>query len=336
MADLICPNCGSKVILPEHSSICCGETLSKESNGTYYLNMETKGENKMENSTLFASLLSDLTTGKISQQEYAFKMQSILNATEDDEVTEQIKDSGVVNNSHLYRRWVMAQFFRIINTEKDIYHLNFDEAIRKRYSFRYQFNMMINECHALAKLEREDKETFEERKRFFNKDVFAKICNEYADMLQRKIDRYPERNCRDGENVLHWKNVFGKKIWVKNIEKEVIAPYRRKASQIKFSKDYRECEKYLREFTSMIHTHGFGNEKMPTWIECFKGAGAYYTLQNMVLYHGCKLVAAYSNETYKGMDAYVYMKIDLKDYLNYEWVGLLRATIKANNFTFGK
>ena len=42
---MICPNCGSKVNLPEHSSFGCGITLAKDTdNNKYYLNMENTTE----------------------------------------------------------------------------------------------------------------------------------------------------------------------------------------------------------------------------------------------------------------------------------------------------
>lgn len=45
MGELICPNCGGRVVLPEHSELCMGITFSKESSGTHYLNMEKENTN---------------------------------------------------------------------------------------------------------------------------------------------------------------------------------------------------------------------------------------------------------------------------------------------------
>ena len=82
-----------------------------------------------------------------------------------------------------------------------------------------------------------------------------------------------------------------------------------------------------------------------TWIDAYKGAGAYYTLQNMVLYHGCKLntyptscrsLLDKNRECLYGDKAYEYMKSLLNDYDNYKWVGMFRQCVKDNNFTFGK
>lgn len=42
MSRVFCPNCGSEVILPEHSSVTCGVTLANDTdNKDYYLNMKT-------------------------------------------------------------------------------------------------------------------------------------------------------------------------------------------------------------------------------------------------------------------------------------------------------
>ena len=47
MSKLICPNCGSEVVLPETSSLVMGMSMSKQGDDVHYLNMEKKGNNNM-------------------------------------------------------------------------------------------------------------------------------------------------------------------------------------------------------------------------------------------------------------------------------------------------
>lgn len=360
MSKLICPNCGSEVVLPETSQLVTGITLSEQGNDVHYLNMkENKSmgiiENSInktnkENKTMVDSRIETLNNNGINTNKYfSFQLPNGKTITVDengipvsDEIINKIEDDGFIENKTLYRRWVMAQFFRMYN-----YDLN--KACAK-LTQHYQWKMLKNELSTLAKLESKDSEYFYERSSFFTKYVIVKICAEYLDALSKYIDTFPVKYCcLENENGdkqrIPYKKIYGKNVFVSQIDDKVYKKYTNIIKLIDASKNYTQLSRHLNEFASIVHhlPNDFKGAVSPTWIDTYKGAGAYYTLQNMVLYHDCKLLK-YNNryelrnekEYLKGNDAYNFMKDNLRNYYNYQWVGMFKQCVKDNNFTFGK
>lgn len=97
-------------------------------------------------------------------------------------------ENGYVRNSKLHRRWVMAQMFRMLNSS-----IGYNECLKRRYDYEYQFNMLIDELNVLGHLQREDPEEFKDRLSFFNKDVVIALCNDYYKKLKKVVNNLPEK-----------------------------------------------------------------------------------------------------------------------------------------------
>lgn len=361
MSKLICPNCGSEVVLPETSSLVMGMSMSKQGDDVHYLNMEKKGNNTMgiienticngtvnnnnkEKTTMLDSRINTLTNNGIDTSKYfSFQLPNgkVIKVDENgdlvnDEIGKQIEKDGYLSNKTLYRRWVMAQFFRMYNSPKGIHDSVAD------MSLKYQWDMLDDELDTLAKLEEKDSEYFAERQTFFTREVVAKICEDYLEEFQEYIDELPTKKCKG----VPYKKIIKQNIFVVDIEKKIFRERREIIRKMYRAKSYKELLRMYHLFLRKSNKYCRNNGKVSkTWIDAYKGAGAYYTLQNMVLYHGCKLntyPTSYKSLLDKnrgclyGDKAYEYMKSLLNDYDNYKWVGMFRQCVKDNNFTFGK
>ena len=106
-----------------------------------------------------------------------------------DAIVNQIIKDGYVRNTRLFRRFVMAQMFRALNSEHKYWeHNGYNNYIKKHYSYQYTFDMMLEELLVLSKLETRDFESFVERSHFFNKDVVVKVMNDYIYKLKKYVD----------------------------------------------------------------------------------------------------------------------------------------------------
>ena len=118
-----------------------------------------------------------------------------------DIIVKEIMDKGYVFNSRTDGRFVTAQTFRMLKG----YSYNGNECevgwnayLKNCYGFMYQFSMMQDEVHRLAKMEKKNDPEFEKLSRFFTKDVVIETCSHYL----RQLKKYAQSGqCPDGNLV---------------------------------------------------------------------------------------------------------------------------------------
>lgn len=239
-------------------------------------------------------------------------------------ILNKIEDDGYVKNSKLFRRWVMAQTFRMMNYPDGGY----TGALNAK-PYAYQWTMLENELHAMAKISKEDPEQFEVRKDFFNKAVIIAMLEDYKD----KVYDY----CKDSR----WRmgTVYPSGIGIAHIT----------ITAIRNAGSYERMHTIIKEFNKEVKT-GCPNIALPKntkkcreWMDAYKGAGAYYTLQNMIRFHlgdtiilpdvlVCGKVGAVNRK-----EAEEILNNKRKEY-RYEWYklfGYFKKVVELNHFDFG-
>jgi len=382
---LVCPNCGTEMKLPEKSEIVTGVTLSKETGGTHVLQADVIKNNNLNDTKLKdeekeimhnsrESRMNTLNNAGVDTSKYfdvqipgggtvKMKMEngvpvivpqavdSMQRFKEEiqDEILNQIIEDGYVRNTKLHRRWVMAQMFRMLNYEG--YRMNrncsdsgYDACLRNSYGYMYQFSMMLEEIRVLSKLEDRDKESFNERSHFFTKNVVIATCTDYLEKLKADIETQKSKNCKG----VPYKRVKGQNIFVADLEKKIYQPIRRKIWAIERARNYKEIYKELKKFNDNMIKLRWDTPKCKMWIDAFKGSGAYYTLKNLTMYHGCKIIDEKINcyspyqvprtvtEYEAGVEATNFIKSKLDEYRGEGWryMAMLKKCIADNGFSF--
>lgn len=162
-----------------------------------------------------------------------------------------------------FRRWITAQTFRMLyepswNSKLHTRETGWYRWLENNHDYAYQFKVLADELHVLAKLEKRDPKAFEERVRFFNKSVCIATCEHCRAALTRK----------------------GYTMVVPNLRPLTVQP-----SYAAFKKAFLSIYYQIEAYLPRVSQH----TKCPEWLDAYKGSGAYYSLQNMILYHGCKL-----------------------------------------------
>ena len=333
---VVCGNCGAEVELPKTSKFILGKTISEQGDGTVVMNMKKKEKKSMQSAESRKATLE--INGVATDGFFALtlpngkqiKVDQDGNKVDDATISEVV--GGNIGNKKLYRRWVMAQWFRQYNG-------GYSDAI-SRLTLRYQWKMISEELKTLARLEREDREYFEERTHFFNIQSITRMLYEYVDELRTTTDKAKKHHCKGVDYI----KIGGQDVFCTDIDKKILNPIIKAADKFNRSRDYAQASKefehirtaYLRKYRTARPYAG------ATFKDAYKGSGAYYTLQNMVLYHGCFLNEYRSGNvrqykaTHKGMDAYEFMKSLLNEYQGegWRWTGVLRQCIKDNHFEF--
>lgn len=248
----------------------------------------------------------------------------------DDVIANQIIEDGYVRNTKLHRRFVMAQMFQGLNYKSyDGRKTGYNEWV-KRHGLKYAFDMMLEEIRVLGKLEERDRDTFIERSYFFTKDVIVKTMEDYVAELMKYVDTLPSKNCKG----VPYKRVKGQNIFVVDLDKKVYAPLRSDIHRIKYARNYNEIYKIVKNFMRNMVALPYTTPKSKAWIDAYKGEGAFYTLKNLVMFHGCGI--AVNGHMVYGSAATSVLNKRLNEYNGEGWrmFALMKKVIADNGFDF--
>ena len=248
----------------------------------------------------------------------------------DDVIAESIIADGYVRNTKLHRRFVMAQMFHALNYKSWNGRKEGYNEYLKRFGIKYEFDMMLEEIRVLSKLEVRDAETFLERSHFFTKDVIVKTMEDYLAELENHINRLETKNCKG----VPYKRVKGQNIFVADLEKKVYAKFRWDIRRLSYAKNYDDIYRIVKNFIgNMIHLP-YKTSKSKAWIDAYKGEGAFYTLKNLVMFHGCGIKI--DDHMVYGAAAVSILNKKLNEYQGEGWrmFALMKKVIADNNFDF--
>ena len=227
----------------------------------------------------------------------------------------------------------MAQMFRALNY-KGYHGSGYNDYLNKFYSYKYQFNMTMEEIRVISILQKEDKESFDERTMFFNFDVVYEMYEDYLRKLESYIDKLPEKKCKG----VPYKTIKGKHIFVTDMNKKIFIHVSNFLTRIKYLKamgDYESLYHAIRRFHSSVFIELPSNTmKSSKWKDAYKGAGAYYTLKNMIIYHDC-FIRSNNGICFK-YGALDYLNKKAIEYKGEGWrlFGFMKEVIKDNHFDF--
>ena len=248
----------------------------------------------------------------------------------DDTIANQIIEDGYVRNTKLHRRFVMAQMFQGLNyVSWDKKRTGYNEWL-KNFGIKYEFDMMLEEIRVLSKLEERDRETFVERAHFFTKDVITKTMEDYVVALTAHVNVLPEKKCKG----VPYKRIKGNNIFVVDIDKKIYAPLRYDISRIKYASSYNEIYKIVKTFMKKMIAVPYKTPKSKAWIDAYKGEGAFYTLKNLVMFHGCGIEV--NGHMVYGAAAASILNKRLNEYKGEGWrmFALMKKVIADNGFDF--
>ena len=196
--------------------------------------------------------------------------------------TEEIYANGYVRNTQLHRRWVMAQMFRMMNyNHTSSGTKGYISCLNRSFPYKYQFTMMLEEIRVLSKLEVSDRESFEERSSFFTKDVVVATCKDYIQNLKTYIESRKTKRCQGRP----YKTVKGKHYFVDEINNKVRGPIKNALIKVERAENYAQLYNALKKFNSKMIKLPDNTPKCTEWKRAYQGAGSFYTMKNMIMFH---------------------------------------------------
>lgn len=243
--------------------------------------------------------------------------------------------SRYVKNTKLHRRWVMAQMFRMLNYEsRNGERCGYDAYLNDMYEYDYQFKMMLDEIRVLSILQEKDYTAFNERSIFFDFNTVIATCEDYLRKLKKYVENLPKKKCKDVPYV----RISGNDVFVNDLYKKVYFPIEDRIRKMRIAKQCDELYCNLKWFiVDFVKKYRLPDNtpKCKEWKNAFKGAGAYYTLMNLVKFHGCNIYTG--NKVLSGMNAVTYVSDACFEYRGeyYRLFALMKKVIADNKFDFG-
>lgn len=320
-----CPKCGTAFEIPAKEVLgIVGNLIGENSGlGDVYLK-EKEGEP--------CKPLRD-KDGRFVSRSNGISLAGVERDGEDHEVeplSERVRKQGPVKNHRLFRRWIMSQMFHILLRMKN-WNEGFAKIIRAR-GVRYMWKVLKQEMHDMRAIQRHgDTEEFKRRNRWWSTEAVANIAICFCDDLEAQIMKLKQRKCKGREYVTI--PGYGMVFYDEVVDKVIIPFHDRIAA-------FRKCNcaktaDALCDYAMQFKDSTAWKLGMPTvFIDRFKGAGAYFTLRNMLMFHGCRIpyevAQKFGNKSYN-TDLEVLDSV-AEEYKNDGWqmLGFLKDVIKHN------
>lgn len=303
--------------------------------------MNEMNANGIDTSKYFSIQLStDMLNGK----------KVVLSTNRNDLIVEQIaseiEKGGYVNNGHLFRRWVCAQMLRI-NAQLEYpnrYDWNrsgkyecFDAYIRETFNMRRLLRTIANEVHAIAKIQHDgDVETFHERTTFFNASAISRMYYSLVSEIEyeaSKAKMHIQNRYNYGKKREYYK-LGTEEIYVADFYDD-IDRLRTMIAYLAKKNNYSQVDELVSSINGILGKKAYNRIKVTApkaFCEAYKGAGAYYTLQNLVLFHEADVENYETKEILHGVEAWEYVQSYLcRD--TYKLFALMQEVIHDNEIT---
>ena len=278
--NVTCPACGTQLAVTGNGVVAAVENQAPAKRPkTAQERIEALSRAGVDVSNLFAMQGSGGGEYVVSNKDGKL---SIL--ADDDPIFCAILSQGTVPNRRLFRRWVMAQMFHMLSYRDYLCKepVGVTEMIR-RLGYEYQWKMLLSELRAQMKMEPRDLASFSERNRWFNVRVVEAIAQEYVEHLTRYVDELPVKKCKG----IPYKRVGGENIFEQDLYNKLYGPLHRAAGRIRYAKNAAQLYNAIKAFDDLRVRLPHETPQCKAWVDAYKGAGAFHTMQNLIRFHGC-------------------------------------------------
>lgn len=206
---------------------------------------------------------------------------------DNDPLFNYIIEQGSVPNRRLFRRWVMAQMFHMLSDAdcnakepRGVTHM-----IHSR-GYEYQWKMLLNELYAQMKMEGRDAVNFADRNRWFNAEVAVAMAEDYITRLKKHVNALKKRKCKG----IPYKRICNRNIFLSDLQNKLYNPLSMAAAPIKQAKNAIQLYNAVKKFNDIRIRMQHNTPQSKVWVDAYKGSGAFFTMQNLIRFHGCTAV----------------------------------------------
>lgn len=236
---------------------------------------------------------------------------------DDDPIFNGIFNSETIPDRRLFRRWVLSQTFHMLR-------YGYTEALHLK-GYEYQWRMLEEELRVQDKLSRKDHENFEKRNTFFNKDVVIGMCGQYLKDIKAYLEGLKVKKCKG----VPYKTIYGRNVFVSDIDKKVVVPINNAIAKVVGARTPHTlyiAVNLLNKIRVPMHSD---TKQIPAWVDAYKAAGAYYSMENLIRFHGMRLHDSRIELNEK--ESLSYLDTISEKCKGYWLLGMLKKELKLNH-----
>ena len=352
---VVCPKCGAEFAIAEKTHVTIGIAIGKDAGlGTIHpqvvgqdkpASKQTKLPGKADERIAALKAHGIDVSGFFSMKgadggEYVGRLEdgkmSII--ADDDPIYNAILKDGDVYNWKLARRWVMSQMFHMLAREGGMvcgeYKNSITEQIR-RMGYEYMWKQMEDELYAQMKMYKNgDMENFKDRNHWFNKGVLVAMIEDYRYQLHLHVKhRVKVQKCKG----VPYKRICGENVFVEDIKNKVFRPIEAFNERAAGARNAAQLYAVVHEFNKIRKARSWNPRQCAVWIDAYKGAGAFFTMQNLIRYHKCGFEVS-SGYVMNKEASYAHLKAKAAEYEGEGWkmIGLMRQFLEDNEIDIVK
>lgn len=281
---VVCPVCGSEFAIAEHEHFAAGMVVGKDS-GLGRVELPLANANKAD-ARLEALKAAGVDTTKMFAMQSASGEGMLVRVVDgvpsviadDDPIFAMIAKGDYIPDRHLFRRWVMAQMFHMLKDG------DFTKELHNK-GYEYTWKMTEEEFRVQARMAVNDKENFAMRNYWFDRAVAVSMAKDYIQLLHKYIGKLKTRKCKD----IPYKRVSCKNIFCEDLNKTIFHPLEFAVLSISIANTPKALYEAVKKFNGMRIKLEWGTRQCPVWVDAYKGSGAYFTMRNMIMFHGCNI-----------------------------------------------
>ncbi len=248
---------------------------------------------------------------------------------DDDPIFAKIGESGFIGNYKLYRRWVMAQMFRMLR-DMERYRYNMNKYIQRFHGYEYQWSMVEKELLDQWKMSKHgDFESFRERNRWFNQDVVVKMCEDYMKKLREYVDRLTTRSCKGQP----YKTIRGTHYFTKDLQGRIYCPLRLSIKDVENANTPQALYEAVKRFNHLRVVLHWDVKLSDAFINAYKGAGGFFTMKNLVMFHDCRFYVNGKRTTVNWSLDKLNLFAQSYQFEGWRMIGVMKDLMEANNIS---
>lgn len=345
---VLCPECGTEFAIAKNEFTTMATVIGQDSGlGVVYpatvgrtapAKLPEKAEERIEalrNAGVDVSCLFAMRGANGGECIASNKGGKLVVLDDNDPLFDIIISQGTVPNRRLFRRWVMAQMFHMLSETDYRSREPLGVTCMIHYlGYEYQWKMLMNELYAQMKMENKDPESFIERNRWFNIDVVVTIAMDYTVQLKERVDALKVRKCKG----IPYKRLGNRNIFVSDLHSKLYSPLNTAIARIRKAKNTAQLFDAAKKFSDMRIRMPHNTPQSKAWMDAFKGAGAFFTMQNLIRFHGC---VAYDDRKkrlnkYQSLAFILAKAEEYKDGEGWRLLAVLKKMLKDNNIDIKK
>ena len=226
------------------------------------------------------------------------------------DIVDRIKADGYLKNPKLWRRWIMAQMFRMENYKRG-WKQGYTAYLEEQLPFDYQIRFLIDEVDRIIHIQNDGVAL--EYIRECKVSTIKKIVMEVYKMT---AEEYKDKASKDAYYA------------------DLVTRLRFAAEDVQTAYGYEQLLALLKAFYKRMLKMPDGC-KSPAFKDLYKGIGGYWTAKNLIMYHDCTLPGCDKYETMLRLEA------KARDFFSgdgegWKMLGFMRELIEKNKFDYHK